>query len=54
MITVLEVRIKDRLRFTSILKEEAVQFANLVFDSTGEVAEIIEYDREPIDFSKKK
>jgi hypothetical protein len=53
MITVYEVRIKDQLRFTGIVKEEVIEFANVIFDSTGEVAIITEYDREPVDFTIK-
>lgn len=53
MITVHEVWTGDRLRFASIRHEEALAFAQRIYSGTRALADMVEYERAPVDFRQQ-
>ena len=49
-----QVWVEDKLKFTSIDEQEAKDYCQLVFDSTGILAEQDVYERSPVDHTKGK
>jgi len=52
-VTIYELWSNEKLKFASISSEEARDQAQLIYDSTGVIVEIREYERDPIDHTRK-